>query len=477
MEKTEKLTLRECIFGDKNFYRHVLAVVLPIIVQNTLTNVVSLLDNVMVGQVGTLPMSGVAIVGQLIFVYNLAIWGSTSGAGLFGAQYFGSGDMEGVRHTFRFKLLVASIITVGGMLLFGFAGKSLIGAYIAADTAPADAAATLGYAWQYLCIMLVGLVPFALTQCYAGTLRESGQTVLPMKASMIAMVVNFAFNALLIFGLLGFPRMGVAGAAVATVLSRFVELAVVVVGAHRSLERYPFFAGVYASMHIPAELAKNILLRSMPLLLNELMWGMGQAILLQCYSVRGIQVVAALNICNTISQIFNEVFLSLGNATAIVVGQELGADRMQGARRSAWRMLSLSVMSCVVMGSLLSLCAPLIPQIYNTEESIRLLSTELIRAVALCMPLFGFANCAYFTLRSGGKTFITFLFDSCFTCGVTVPVAYVLAHFTAMPIVTVFLLANALDLIKCVIGFVLLKKGIWVKNIVKATPHYSRLTA
>ena len=467
MEKTEKLTLRECIFGNKHFYRHVLAVVLPIIVQNTLTNIVSLLDNVMVGQVGTLPMSGVAIVGQLIFVYNLAIWGSTSGAGLFGAQYFGSGDMEGVRHTFRFKLLVAAAITVGGILLFSLAGKNLISAYIAADTVPADAAATLGYAWQYLCIMLVGLVPFALTQCYAGTLRESGQTVLPMKASMIAMVVNFIFNALLIFGLFGFPCMGVAGAAVATVLSRFVELAIVAVGAHSSVERYPFFAGVYENMHIPAALAKNILLRSAPLLLNELMWGMGQAILLQCYSVRGIQVVAALNICNTISQIFNEVFLSLGNATAIVVGQELGADRLTGARRTAWRMLSLSVMSCVVMGLLLSLCAPLIPQIYNTEESIRLLSTELIRAVALCMPLFGFANCAYFTLRSGGKTFITFLFDSCFTCGITVPVAYVLAHYTAMPIVLIFLAANGLDLIKCVIGFVLLKKGIWVKNIVK----------
>lgn len=467
MEKTEKLTLRECVFGNKHFYRHVLAVVLPIIVQNTLTNIVSLLDNVMVGQVGTLPMSGVAIVGQLIFVYNLAIWGSTSGAGLFGAQYFGSGDMEGVRHTFRFKLLVAAVITAGGILLFGLAGKNLIGAYIAADTAPADAAATLGYAWQYLCIMLVGLVPFALTQCYAGTLRESGQTVLPMKASMIAMVVNFVFNALLIFGLFGFPCMGVAGAAVATVLSRFVELAIVMVGAHGSVERYPFFAGVYENMYIPAALAKNILLRSTPLLLNELMWGMGQAILLQCYSVRGIQVVAALNICNTISQIFNEVFLSLGNATAIVVGQELGADHLTGARRTAWRMLSLSVMSCVVMGLLLSLCAPLIPQIYNTEESIRLLSTELIRAVALCMPLFGFANCAYFTLRSGGKTFITFLFDSCFTCGVTVPVAYVLAHYTAMPIVPIFLAANGLDLIKCVIGFILLKKGIWVRNIVK----------
>ena len=206
MEKTEKLTLRECLIGDRAFYRHVLVVVLPIIVQNTLTNVVSLLDNVMVGQVGTLPMSGVAVVGQLLFVYNLAVWGSTAGAGIFGAQFYGRGDMEGVRHTFRFKLLVALAITAAAIGLFLAAGPSLIGAYIAADTSPTDAAATLQYAEGYLRIMLVGLVPFGLTQCYAGTLRESGQTVLPMKASMLAMVVNFIFNALLIFGIGPFPR-------------------------------------------------------------------------------------------------------------------------------------------------------------------------------------------------------------------------------------------------------------------------------
>ena len=211
MDKTEKLTLRECLLGDRAFYRHVLLVVLPIIVQNTLTNVVSLLDNVMVGQVGTLPMSGVAVVGQLLFVYNLAIWGSTSGAGIFGAQFYGRGDMDGVRHTFRFKLLVSTAITAAAIMLFLAAGSALIGAYISADTSPADAAATLDYAWGYLRIMLVGLVPFGLTQCYAGTLRESGQTVLPMKASMLAMVVNFIFNALLIFGLGPFPRLGVAG--------------------------------------------------------------------------------------------------------------------------------------------------------------------------------------------------------------------------------------------------------------------------
>ena len=467
MEKSEKLTLRECLLGDRAFYRHVLMVVLPIIVQNTLTNVVSLLDNVMVGQVGTLPMSGVAVVGQLLFVYNLAIWGSTSGAGIFGAQFYGRGDMEGVRHTFRFKLLVSTAITATAIVLFLAAGTPLIEAYISADTSPADAAATLGYAQGYLRIMLVGLIPFGLTQCYAGTLRESGQTVLPMKASMLAMVVNFVFNALLIFGLGPFPRLGVAGAAIATVLSRFVELGIVVVGAHRSTDRYPFLQGVYRSFAIPRTLVKSIFIRSMPLLLNEMMWGSGQAVLLQCYSVRGIQAVAALNICNTIAQIFNEVFLSLGNATAIVVGQELGADRLTGARRTAWRMLTLSLASCVVMGTALAVCAPFIPRIYNTEESIRLLATELIRMAALCMPLYGFSNCEYFTLRSGGKTFITFLFDSCFTWVVSVPMAYCLSRFTGLNIVVIYLFVNGMDIIKCAIGFVLVKKGVWVRNIVK----------
>ena len=467
MEKKETLTLRECLIGDRAFYRHVLMVVLPIIVQNTLTNVVSLLDNVMVGQVGTLPMSGVAVVGQLLFVYNLAIWGSTSGAGIFGAQFYGRGDMDGVRHTFRFKLLVAVAITAAAVALFLAAGPQLIGAYISADTTPADATATQAYAEGYLRIMLVGLVPFALTQCYAGTLRESGQTVLPMKASMLAMVVNFIFNALLIFGLGPFPRMGVAGAAAATMLSRFVELGIVAVGAHRSTDRYPFLRGVYRSFVLPVGLVKNILLRSMPLLVNELMWGAGQAVLLQCYSVRGIQAVAALNICKTIAQIFNEVFLSLGNATAIVVGQELGADRLTGARRTAWRMITLSLASCVIMGALLAVCAPYIPRIYNTEESIRVLASELICMAALCMPLYGFANCEYFTLRSGGKTFITFLFDSCFTWVVSVPMAYCLSRFTTLNIVTIYLLVNGMDIIKCAIGFVLVKKGVWVRNIVK----------
>ena len=298
---------------------------MPIIVQNTLSNVVSLLDNVMVGQVGTLPMSAVAIINQLLFVYNLVIWGSLAGAGIFGAQFYGRGNMEGVRQTFRIKLVTAAVLTAGAILLFISAGTPLITQYLKGDTSPADAAATLEYARQYLWVMLVGLVPFALTQAYAGTLRESGQTTLPMKASMTAMVVNFILNSLLIFGLFGLPALGVMGAGIATSASRFVECAMVVISAHRSTQRYPFFTGVYRNFHIPASLAREVAIKGAPLLMNEFLWSVSQAALLQCYSVRGIQVVAALNICSTITVIFNEVFLSLGNATSILVGQELGA--------------------------------------------------------------------------------------------------------------------------------------------------------
>ena len=143
MEQTNRLTLRECMIGDRSFYRHVLTVVLPIIVQNTLTNVVSLLDNVMVGQVGTLPMSGVAIVGQLLFVYYLSIWGSTAGAGIYGAQFYGRGDMDGMRHTFRFKLIIVSVITAAASAHLSAAGAAHIRRSIAADTSAADVEATI----------------------------------------------------------------------------------------------------------------------------------------------------------------------------------------------------------------------------------------------------------------------------------------------------------------------------------------------
>lgn len=458
--------LRERMFGDRDFYAQVVAVVVPIIIQNTVSNVVSLLDNVMVGRVGTLQMSAVAIVNQLLFVFNLCIFGGLAGAGIFATQYAGAHDDKGVRDCFRVKWMIAlSMLACALVVLIAFP-KRLIGMYLAQETAQADAAATLGFGMDYLTVMLWGLLPFGVSQVYASTLREVGETRLPMFASVAAILINLVFNYFLIFGKCGFPELGVTGAAIATVLSRYVETAVIMVYTHMKSHHFGFIRGAYRSLRVPKPLMISILRRGTPLLVNEFLWSSGMAVLLQCYSVRGLDVVAACNIATTVSNLFKVVFLSMGNAVAIMVGQALGANDIERAKNCAWRLMTLSVGSNLIMATLLALFAPAIPNIYNTEPHVRQIATQLIYVVAVMMPAYSFSHCCYFTLRSGGKTIITFLFDSVFTWCVNVPAAWLLAYKTGLGIVPLYFGVQALEMVKVVVGFVLVKKGVWIHNIV-----------
>lgn len=458
--------LRERMFGDRDFYAQVVAVVVPIIIQNTVSNVVSLLDNVMVGRVGTLQMSAVAIVNQLLFVFNLCIFGGLAGAGIFATQYAGAHDDKGVRDCFRVKWMIAlSMLACALVVLIAFP-KRLIGMYLAQETAQADAAATLGLGMDYLTVMLWGLLPFGVSQVYASTLREVGETRLPMFASVAAILVNLVFNYFLIFGKCGFPELGVTGAAIATVLSRYVETAIIMVYTHMKSHHFGFIRGAYRSLRVPKPLMISILRRGTPLLVNEFLWSSGMAVLLQCYSVRGLDVVAACNIATTVSNLFKVVFLSMGNAVAIMVGQALGANDIERAKNCTWRLMTLSVGSNLIMATLLALFAPAIPNIYNTEPHVRQIATQLIYVVAVMMPAYSFSHCCYFTLRSGGKTIITFLFDSVFTWCVNVPAAWLLAYKTGLGIVPLYFGVQALEMVKVVVGFVLVKKGVWIHNIV-----------
>lgn len=465
-----RATLRRTLIGDRAFYRQVVAIVLPIIIQNTVSNVVSLLDNVMVGRVGTLQMSAVAIVNQLLFIFNLCIFGGLAGAGIFATQYAGASDDEGVRHCFRIKWLIAASMMVLACSVFLAVPRQLIGLYLAEGTDAAAAESTLAYGMDYLMIMLIGLPAFAVSQIYASTLREVGETRLPMIASIVAILVNLVFNYLLIFGKLGFPQLGVVGAAIATALSRYVETAIIMLYTHMRSCQFAFIRGAYRSLYVPSGLLRDVFTRGMPLLVNEFFWSSGMAVLLQCYSVRGLDVVAACNIASTVSNLFKAVFLSMGNAVAIMVGQALGANRVREAKDTAWRLIVLAVACNLVMGLLLFALSPVIPHIYNTEQHVRELAMQMLWVVALMMPVYAAAHCCYFTLRSGGRTIITFIFDSGFTWCVCVPLAYLLAYMTAMPIVPMYLAVQALELIKVIIGLVLVHKGVWVRNIIAAAP-------
>lgn len=454
------------LIGDRAFYRKLFAVMTPVLIQNVITNFVSLLDNVMVGQVGTEPMSGVAIVNQLMFVFNLCIFGGLAGAGIFTAQFYGKGDHEGVRHTFRAKLYIA----IGSILIFAAVfltrGEQLISLFLHQGEENLDLAATLRYGRDYMLVMLLGMPPFAVMQVYASTLRETGETLLPMKAGVIAVFVNLVLNYILIFGKLGAPALGVEGAAIATVIARFTECFIVIGWTHLHRERNPFIQGAYRSLRVPGQLAKQIVVLGLPLLINEVLWSGGMTVLNQCYSLRGLEVVSAINISTTVSNLFFCAFLSMGTTVSIVIGQLLGAGELEKAVDEDRKLIAFSVALCVVVGIVMALIAPLVPEIYNTTPMVKRLAAELLFVSAAMMPVNAFTNSCYFTLRSGGKTIITFIFDSAFVWVICIPTAFVLSRFTGMAILPMFIIVQALDLIKCVVGFYLVKARKWVNNLV-----------
>ncbi len=452
--------------GDKAFYKTVLTILLPVILQNGLTNFVSLLDNIMVGSVGTEQMSGVSIVNQLIFVFNLCIFGGLAGAGIFTAQFFGKKDDEGVRYTFRFKMLTAATLLVIGLIVFICFSSPLIALYLHEGSESGDIAATAGFGADYIKVLLWGLLPFALQQVYASTLRECGETVVPMKAGIVAIFVNLTFNYLLIFGKFGFPKMGVQGAALATVLSRYVECAIIVFWTHRHREKAPFIVGAYRTMRVPLSLVKDIFRKGMPLLVNEFLWSAGMATLNQAYSTRGLAVVASMNICSTISNLFNVVWLSMGTVVAIMVGQQLGASEFDKAKITVRRLMLISLAGAAAIGVVMIAFAPLFPRMYNTTEEVRYIASRLLMIVACAGPVNAFCHCCYFTLRSGGKTWITFLFDSAYLWVLSIPLARLLTGATVWPILPIYMICTFIDVIKALAGGVLIKKDVWVHNIV-----------
>ena len=452
--------------GDRAFYRRVLGIAIPIIIQNGITNFVSLLDNIMVGQVGTVPMSGVSIVNGLLFVFNLCIFGASSGAGIFTAQFHGSGDNEGIRHTFRFKFLSCLLLSAVGIGVFLLGGSWLIGLYLTGEGDATTAAGALQYGLEYLGVMLWGFLPFALCNAYASTLRETGETVVPMVGGISAVLVNLVLNYVLIFGHFGFPEMGVRGAALATVISRYAELAIVAGWTHRHKEKKPFIVGAYRSFYLPGRLLGQIMRKGMPLLVNEFFWSTGMAFLNQCYSTCGLDVVPAMNISSTLYNLGSVAFLAMGNAVGILMGQMLGAGCSEAEVRDTNRKLMVvSISSGLLFGCLMGLISGLFPMLYNTTEAVRQLATWLICINAIAMPFNSYTNATYFTLRSGGQVLVTFLFDCCFVWVCCVPLAFCLSRFTGMPIIPLFAICTATDLLKCALGAFMLKQGKWIQNL------------
>lgn len=454
------------LIGNRQFYRSVLTLLIPIVIQQFISSFVSLLDNVMVGSLGTEAISAASIANSVLMVHMLAVFGGLSGASIFGAQFFGKGDFDGMRNTFRFKLCFIAAVTAIAVAVYVLFGSSFIASFLQGESNGGDMELTRALGEDYLHVMLWGLLPFGLAQIYSGTLREAGKTTAPMVAGIIAILTNLFLNWVLIYGNLGAPALGVKGAAIATVVSRYTEMAVIVIHAHRNTRRYPFLAGAYGSLRVPAGLVRRITRTGLPLLVNEILWSLGMTFINQFYSSRGLNAVAALNITGTAWNLFCVIMFAMGSAVSIMVGQRLGAGLMEEARDVDRKLIFLTEVIHIVMGLVMILCSPLVPLLYDVGPEVRDLTRRLLVVAGLALPVHSFAHVTYFTIRSGGRTVITFFFDAVYTWVVTVLLAFCLTRYTSLDILQIYFCVQFIDVVKLVIGLMMLRSDFWARNVV-----------
>ena len=455
--------------NEKSYIRMLLAIAIPMMVQNGISNFVNLLDNLMIGKVGTNALSGVAIANQLIFVFYLVIFGATAGAGIFTAQYKGNNDNEGIRYTFRFKIVFNTILAAGCVFIYAMLAPTLINLFLLGEGDPADAAETLKIGISYMRIILISLIPIGLTQAYAGTLRDLGSTKVPMYASLCAIFVNLVGNWLLIYGKFGLPALGADGAAIATVISRFVELTILIVYTGRHSEMFPFIKGAFRNFRVPMNLVGKFIFKSLPLMLNETLWSLGMTVINQSYSFRSLDAVAAMNIQSTIWNVMGVSFLAMGEAVGIMMGHILGSGELETAKQKANTMRWFTVACGVFFAAIMACISPFFPLLYNTTDQIRSLASGFILIAACAMPFVAYTHASYFIIRSGGNTLITVLFDSIYTWAIAVSAAYFMSRYTDLSVTWMLAVVNGLEVIKCFIAFFFVRSGMWVKNLVRGS--------
>ncbi len=450
------------LIGSKEFYKNVFRIAVPIMIQNVVTNSVSLVNNITVSNLGTESLAGVAIANTLISIYYLCIFGAISATGIFGAQYAGRKDYVGQRFIFRLMLIMSVIFSCAWMLFFMLAGKSLIGLFLHDNGDGANLALTLSEGYRYLFMMSISFLPHSINSSYSEMLRENNRTGIPMRASVVALITSLVLNIVLV------PILGVLGAATASVVSRIIECIINISWTHRYPEEVPFIYHALDTLKVPGQLAKTVLIKGIPLILSETLWSVGETVINQSYSYHGVNAVAAINMAVTISSLVNTAFFSMGVAIGIILGNTLGTGDMEAAKETDYKLLTLAFFIGVAVGIALLGVGIVVPQIYTSQTAeVKRLARLFIWCEAAGSPFRAYGNGTYYTIRSGGDTVMTFLYD----CGsiwlLSASTAYLLTHFTSLNVVYIYLAVKLVEGVKCLIGTYLVSTGKWLNNIVE----------
>lgn len=450
-------------FMSKEFFKYakkLFCVSLPIIIQQLFLNIASLLDTLMVGQLDESSISGVYIATQIIFVINLMIFGSIEGGSVFLCQFKGSKDKDNITKSFAFKLYFSIFVSVLATLIILIFNKQLVSLFTNDEN-------IIKIACNYLLILSTSLIPYAITNSISTSMRELDRPISPMVITAIAILCNLGINYLLIYGNMGFPKLGATGAAIGTIFERFLEAIVLIILC--KTHKYEFLYNLKNNYKLQKEMVKQMFIKSLPLMINETLWSLGQSTLIFFFSKVDPIATVVLPISSTIFNLMFVICLGIGNGISIIVGETIGSsDYKKGQKQGYYSILSTLIIS-FILGVVLYIIAPLIVSLYGgIGEQAKDIAKILIRFNAFYIVICALNNALFFLMRSGGRTTIVLLFDSFYAFLIQIPACMLLLKINKLGFIPFVCTIYLLDIIKSIIGGSIVISKKWIKNITKS---------
>ncbi|MDF2594400.1 MAG: family efflux transporter [Clostridia bacterium] len=457
---TERLEMREMhITKDRNFYKLILSIALPIACQNLITFAVSMADSVMVGGLGEVSLSAVTIANQLFFIFMLIIFGLGSGANILVAQYWGKGDTKAIHKVMSIIYKVSVLFAGIFMLIAACVPEQFMGAFT-------TDAKVIELGGQYLRTIFVSYIFFALTNVTISVLRSVQTVKISIVVYGVSLITNIFLNWVLIFGNLGAPVMGVKGAAIATACARLVEF-LIALGFLIFLEKKIKFKPAYL-LKTDKVLLKDLVVVGGPVVLNELVWALGSSTLALIVAKLGTEVVAANSINNVVWQFVSIFTMGAGHAGAVIIGNTVGAMEYEKTKEYASTLIFLSIALGLIGAVIMFGIRPYVLLLYNVSQNTKDIARQIMAAGSLMLV---FQSVAFVlmigVLRGGGDTKFVLVADIIFLWAVAIPLGYVAAVILHLPIALVFIALKCDEILKVGISLIRVKRGKWIRNVTR----------
>jgi len=445
------------LFNDKNFYKTMLVLALPIVAQNLILSSLNLVDNIIIGGLNAAAIASVGLANQYFFLLNLVLFGICSGSSIFIAQFWGNRDIKNIK-----RILGLCLITgVTASAIFTILGLIFPRQILKLFSEDAD---VIKMGSDYLRIIVFSYVLSAVSFSYSFALRSIRQVKTPMYVSAVALVINTFLNFSLIYGMFGLPRLGIRGSAIGTLIARTVEMTLLLFIVYKN--ELPIAASFKELFDLPGKFVKRFYKITGPVILNESVWALGVSIYSVVYAHMGTDVIASTTISSTVERIIWVIFLGLGNACAIMIGNKIGEGKEEEIFLYAKRFIVINPLSAAVMGVVVYFISPVFLMAYNISPTVLEYARKnlIVFSIFLAFRAFNFTSIVGI-LRSGGDTTFSLLMDLGGVWLVGVPMAYLGGILLKLPIYYVYAMVSCEELLKVVLGLPRILSKKWINNL------------